>query len=68
MAQAATLARSVQIVILATAIIVGIELIGLNMHFVTTGVVVFVGILLDGAALAFGLGAKTMVGNIVGIQ
>ena len=68
MAQAATLARSAQIVILATAVIVGIELIGLSMHFVTTGVVVFIGILLGGGALAFGLGAKTMVSNIVGIQ
>lgn len=67
-AQAATLARSAQIVILATAIIVGIELIGLSMHFVTTGVVVFIGILLGGGALAFGLGAKTMVANIVGVQ
>jgi len=66
--QAATLARSAQIVILATATIVGIEIIGLNMNFITTGVVVFAGILLGGAALAFGLGAKTMVANIVGVQ
>jgi hypothetical protein len=66
--QATVLARIAQIVILFSAGVIGIELIGLNMHFLTNVVVVIIGILLAGAALAFGLGAKTMVANIVGTQ
>ena len=66
--QAPILARISQIIILVSAVIIGIELIGLSMYFLTTAIIVVVGILLAGAALAFGLGAKTLVANIVGIQ
>ena len=66
--EAIVLARTAQIVILFSAVVIGIELIGLNMHFLTTISVVVVGILLAGAALAFGLGAKTMVANLIGTQ
>lgn len=66
--QTAILARIAQIVILFSAIVVGVELIGLNMQFLTTVTVVVIGILLAGAALAFGLGAKTLVSNIIGTQ
>lgn len=62
------LARIAQIVILFSFIIIGIEQIGLNVQFLTSAIVVIVGILLAGGVLAFSLGAKTMVANIIGAQ
>ncbi len=67
-AQGAILARVAQIVILASSIIIGVELIGLNVQFLTSIFVVVIGILMAGAALAFSLGAKTMVANFIGAQ
>ena len=66
--QAPILARIAQIVILFSSVVIGIELIGLNMQFLTTVMIVIVGVLLAGAALAFGIGANTMVANIIGTQ
>lgn len=57
-----------QIVILFSSVIIGIELIGLNVNVLTSIIVVVVGILLAGAALAFSLGAQTMVANLIGAQ
>lgn len=68
MAQSNILARVAQLVILFSAVIIGMEQIGLNVHFLTSVIVVIVGIILAGAALAFSMGAKTMVANIIGAQ
>lgn len=38
------------------------------MYFLTNALIVIIGILLAGACLAFGLGAKTMVANTIGAQ
>jgi len=62
------LARVVQIVILFTTLVIGIEQIGINVNFLTNVLVVTVGVFLAGAALAFGLGAGTLVANIIGGQ
>lgn len=62
------LARVSQVVILVTALIVGIEQIGVNVDFLTNMLVVTVGVFLSGAALAFGMGARTFVANIIGGQ
>jgi small-conductance mechanosensitive channel len=62
------LARVVQIVILFTTLVIGIEQIGINVIFLTNVLVVTVGVFLSGAALAFGLGARTLVANIIGGQ
>ncbi len=67
-AQGEILARVAQIVILASSVIIGVELIGLNVQFLTSIVVVVIGILMAGAALAFSLGATTMVANFIGSQ
>lgn len=66
--QSAAMARSVQVVILFSAIIIGVEQIGLSVDFLSNFIVVISGTLLGGAALAFALGAKTMVANIIGAQ
>lgn len=65
---ASTLARSVQIIIVFSFVIIGIEQIGINVTFLTSMTVVISGILLAGAALAFSLGAKNMVANLIGAQ
>ncbi len=66
--QSAGMARSVQIVIIFSSIIIGVEQIGLNIDFLSNIIVASVAILLAGAALAFSLGARTMVANIIGAQ
>lgn len=66
--QSAAMARSVQVVILFSAIIIGVEQIGLSVDFLSNFIVVISGTLLGGAALAFALGARNMVANIIGAQ
>lgn len=68
MARSSMLPRVAQAIVLFTFVIIGAEQIGLNVHFLTNIVVVVVGILLAGAALAFSFGAQTMVANILGAQ
>ncbi len=67
-AQTALVARIAQIVILVSAIFIGVEHIGLDMHFLTGMITIIVAILLGGACLAFGLGARNMVANTIGAQ
>jgi hypothetical protein len=66
--QSNAMARSVQVVILFSAIIIGVEQIGLNVDFLSNIIVVLAGTLLAGASIAFSLGAKTLVANIIGAQ
>ena len=66
--QSEFLAREVQIVIIFTVIVIGIEQIGVNVGFITNVLIVIIGVLLAGGALAFSLGAKTFVANIIGAQ
>ncbi len=66
--QSAGMARAIQIVIIFSAIIIGVEQIGLNIGFLSNVIVASIAILLAGAALAFSLGAKNMVANIIGAQ
>ena len=66
--QSAGMARSVQIVIIFSSIIIGVEQIGLNIDFLSNIIVATVAILVAGAALAFSLGARNMVANIIGAQ
>ncbi len=62
------LARLAQAVIFLTTVVIGIEQIGINVHFLSDTIVVALGVLLAGSALAFGLGAKTLIANIIGAQ
>jgi small-conductance mechanosensitive channel len=66
--QSSMLGRVVQIVILFTALVIGIEQIGINVGFLTNVLLVIIGVLLAGGALAFGLGARTLIANIIGAQ
>ena len=59
------LARTVQIIILFTAIIIGVEQVGIDVAFLTTIIGIVLAAVLGGLALAFGLGARTHVSNII---
>ena len=48
-----------------TALIIGMEQIGVDVTFLTTIVGVSIAALLAGFALAFGIGARTLVGNLI---
>jgi len=59
------LARVVQTTILFTAIIIGVGQIGIDVAFLTMIVSILLAAMLGGLAIAFGLGAKTHVANII---
>ena len=66
--QSEILAGVVKIVVLIATLIIGIKQIGINVDFLTNALVVTLGVFLGGAALAFGMGARTLVANIIGGQ
>jgi len=68
MEQGSVLARIAQAVVILTTLLIGIEQIGINVDFLTNVLIVIVGVLLAGAALAFGLGARSLIANIIGAQ
>lgn len=68
LSHSAGMARAIQLVIISSAIIIGVEQIGLNIGFLSNLVVATVAILLAGAALAFSLGARHLVANVIGAQ
>lgn len=61
-------AHVAQIVILVTVLVVGIEQIGISVDFLTNVLIVILGVLLGGGALAFSFGARDFVANIVAAQ
>lgn len=63
--QAEFLGRGVQIAILGTALLIGAEQIGIQVSFLTGILTVLVAAVLGGAALAFGLGARYYVSNLI---
>lgn len=59
------LARAVQAVILFTAIVIGVGQVGIDVEFLTMLVSILLTTMLGGLALAFGLGARNHVSNII---
>ncbi len=62
-----TLGMIVQYLILITAIIIAIDQIGIEISFLITLINIIVAALLFGAGLAFGLGARNVVSNILAV-
>ena len=60
-----TLGRTVQVVIVIATVVVCANQIGLDISFVTTLAIILFASVLAGAALAFGLGSRTAVSNIL---
>ncbi len=66
--QSLVMAKVVQIAIIFSAIIIGVEQIGLNIGFLSNIIVVVIAVTLAGVVLAFSLGARTLVANIIAAQ
>lgn len=63
---AAVIGRLAQVVVVTLSTIVAFDQLGLDVTFLIVVIAVVAGALLGGAALAFGLGARTSVSNILG--
>ena len=59
------LGRAAQAIILFTAIVIGVSQIGIDVAFLVMIAGIVLAALLGGLALAFGLGARTHVSNII---
>jgi hypothetical protein len=64
-AYADLLGKTVQILIFSTAVVVGIDQMGINITFLIVIVSIILGMIFGGLALAFGLGAKNVVNNVL---
>lgn len=59
-------ARLAQAATFLTAVIIGLHQVGLDVSFVTQIIAVALGVVLVGFSLAFGLGARGLVANLIG--
>ena len=64
--QSESLGRVVQVILVSTAVMVAVQQLGLDVSFLTTLLMVVIGVLLAGIAMAFALGARTFFANLVG--
>jgi small-conductance mechanosensitive channel len=62
---AGALARAVQLSVIVVALVMGAHQAGIDSTFLMIALPVLLGALLGGAALAFGLGSRTAVSNII---
>lgn len=62
------IAQLSKFIIILTLFLVGVEQLGVNIGFLTTFIAIISGLLLSGLTVAFSLGAKTFVANIIGAQ
>lgn len=67
LAQATLLARSVQVILIFFGIVTGADHVGIQSTLLTVVVATAVGAVLGGATLAFGLGSRLAVSNIVSV-
>lgn len=65
LARSDLLGRAVQIVILFTAVVIGVGQIGIDVAFLIMIAGIVLAAMLGGLALAFGLGARTHVSNVI---
>lgn len=63
--EAVIISRLAQVITLTTAIIIGLDQIGIDVTFLSTMLGISAAALLFGFALAFGLGARTLVSNLI---
>ena len=59
------LGRIAQIAVLLTAVIIGVDQIGIDVTFLSIIVGVLLGVTFGGIALAFGIGARSYLANII---
>ena len=68
LARADLLGRAVQFVVVTSAVVTGLEQVGVDSRFLTAVVAIVLGSALGGTALAFAFGARTEVGNLVAMH
>jgi hypothetical protein len=64
-AQAALLGQAARLAILLIAVVTAVEQLGIDTAFLTATIAILFGAIVGGAALAFGLGARAHVGNLI---
>jgi hypothetical protein len=64
--QRVPLARGAQLITIAAAVIIGIDQMGVRVALITTVLSIMLAGFLGGLSLAFGLGARSLVANLVG--
>jgi len=62
------LGYAVQATIFTMAVVIALDLVGLDISFLVTLAAILVAAVSGGAALAFGLGARTVVSNLLGMR
>ncbi|WP_088329361.1 mechanosensitive ion channel [Lacimicrobium sp. SS2-24] len=62
------LAAMVKYAVIFTALVIGVEQLGINIQFITNLVVVVIAVFSAGLALAFALGSQSLVANLVGTR
>lgn len=67
-AQRQLLAEAARFAIILTAVVVGLDLIGIDTSALVLVVGIGLALLAGGSALAFGLGAQTLVSNLIGAR
>ena len=63
-----TISRAAQIAVVTAAVVTAVDQIGIDSGFFASVVLIAVGTLLGGTALAFGFGARTSAGNIIAVH
>lgn len=66
--QRALLAQGARLFTIATMIVIGVDQIGINITILITVFAIAIGALLGGVAVAFSLGSKSLVGNLIGAR
>ncbi|WP_068379964.1 mechanosensitive ion channel family protein [Paraglaciecola hydrolytica] len=62
------LGSMVKLLIIFIACVIGIEQLGVNIHFITTIIIVQLGVISFGVALAYGFGSSELVKNLAGAR
>ena len=62
------LGRGAQVAVVTAAVVTGVDQVGIDSGFLTSVLLIVIGTLLGGTALAFGLGARTSAGNIIALH
>lgn len=62
------LGRTAQLVILLIAVVTAVDQIGIESRFLTATITIVIGAVIGGIALAFGLGARTAVSNLIAVH
>ena len=68
LSQADLLGRAAQFVVVTSAVVTGLDQVGVDSRFLTAMVAIVLGSMLGGTALAFAFGARTEVSNLVAMH